>query len=559
MRRPRAATLAAALVAVAALLPTTAWYVTGTRNLERETAALERDAVGALALQVAAAADGLAARLDAIRSTESDRPFYHYQSLYHDPGGAAQGLAVTPSPLAGGPSDSLVLSHFQIDPQGRVSLPAVNERFPELSAREGLSAYCDFLTAMHDAVVLEPDSPSRRDDERVLILDRLAWEQNLLAESVYALLTGQPDQTADLPGERSAGRVVIRVGPMRWRTLMVGSGPLLAAVREVGTPAGTVVQGFAIAPHEALAASVENPNGWRLGPIGPVDPRRPTAQVADTGWWLSADPGPVLAAAAAAAADLRAGFRRRFTAGLLAVLITAGAVVALVAGSERLAHQRAAFAAAAAHELKTPIASLRLHGEMLADGLGDPAAASSHARRIADESARLGRLVANMLDLARLERGATLVRPVTGDLAAAVADAVERARPALAAAGMQIVLTIAPDLPPARFDRDAVCQILDNLLDNAERHTRGAPRGTVEVTVGARGDRLEVTVADDGQGIPRAARHRLFRAFSRTSDRPSGLGIGLSIGRSLARAQDGDLRLEDRGAGAAFSLTIPVA
>ena len=79
------------------------------------------------------------------------------------------------------------------------------------------------------------------------------------------------------------------------------------------------------------------------------------------------------------------------------------------------------------------------------------------------------------------------------------------------------------------------------------------------MTVAQRGEQLEVSVADDGPGIPRAVRARLFRAFARTPDGPPGLGLGLSIGRSLARAQGGDLRADDRAGGAAFVLTVPTA
>lgn len=560
MKPRRATPLAAVLVAVATVLPTAAWYVVGSRETARRGAEILAEAAARRERELGATAAALAVRLERVRETEARRPFYHYQSVYHDPEGAAQGLAVTPSPLAGGPTDPLVLSHFQIDAAGRVTVPSVNDRFPELSARDGLAAYCDFLSAMHDAVVLDVDAPPVRDEERVLILDRAAWRQNLLAESVYGMLTGQePADARRSETERGSGRVVVRVGPMRWRTLVVGrGGPLLAALREVATPEGTLVQGFAVSPTDVVASLGERSAGERFEPVGTQPAEAASAvRVGDTGWQLSeADASPPALATRTAAA-LAASFRRTFAAGAFAIFLAGGALVLLVARSEGLARQRAAFAAAAAHELKTPIASLRLHADMLAEGLGRPEDTTAYARRISEESARLGRVVTNMLDLARLERGAQLVRPTTGDLAASVTEAVDRFRPALAEAGLEVVCALPRDLPAARFDPDAVTQILANLLDNAETHTRGCASRRVEVTLAGRPEGLALTVADNGPGLSRRLRRRLFRTFQRGDAATSGLGLGLALARSLARAQGGDLVAEDHPEGAAFTLTLP--
>ena len=560
MRVRRATPLAAVLVAVATVLPTVAWYVVGSREVARRGVEIVAEAGRRLERDLGTTASALATRLERVRETEARRPFYHYQSIYHDPEGAAQGLAVTPSPLAGGPTDPLVLSHFQIDADGRVTVPSVNDRFPELSARDGLAAYCDFLSAMHDAVVLDVDAPPVRDEERVLVLDRAAWQQNVLAESVYAMLTGQePAHSHDGSTDHGSGRVVVRVGPMRWRTLVVGQGPLLAALREVSTPAGTLVQGFAVSPDDVAASLGERSSRARFEPVGATPAAAGVStRVGDTGWRLSlSDPSrPVLAERTAAA--LRSDFNRTFAAGALAILLAGAALLFLVARSEGLARQRAAFAAAAAHELKTPISSLRLYADMLAEGLGRPDEAAAYARRVADESARLGRVVTNMLDLARLERGAQLVRPRAGDLAATVAETVERLRPALADADVDVSCRLPEGLPPGHFDPDAVAQIVANLLDNAETHTRGCSSRGVEVTLAQHADHLAVTVADDGPGLPRNLRRRLFRPFQRGTAATSGLGLGLALARSLARAQGGDLVVEHPSRGAAFTLTVPL-
>ena len=105
-------------------------------------------------------------------------------------------------------------------------------------------------------------------------------------------------------------------------------------------------------------------------------------------------------------------------------------------------------------------------------------------------------------------------------------------------------------------------QILDNLLDNAEKYSRTAQDRRVAVTISAEACHLRVRVSDGGPGVHRRARNLLFRPFERppNPDAPSGLGLGLALARSLARAQGGDLRLLDTSEpGATFELTVPMA
>ncbi len=112
----------------------------------------------------------------------------------------------------------------------------------------------------------------------------------------------------------------------------------------------------------------------------------------------------------------------------------------------------------------------------------------------------------------------------------------------------------------ARFDRDALSRIIGNLLDNAEKYARGAEDRTITLSAHAAGDVVEIVVADHGPGVTSDVRARLFRPFSRgvSVDGPAGLGLGLALSQSLARAMGGDLVY--RGgpdAGAAFALRLP--
>jgi len=399
------------------------------------------------------------------------------------------------------------------------------------------------------------------DDERVLTMTEHEWEQIALAESVYASITGGQEAPSGLaPSAGDVGRVVVRVRALRWHTMVLGSGPTLAALREVHTPSGVVLQGFAVAP--AAVAQWLDASTLRLDfspwPETPAD--AVSGLVATTGWSLLASSTDAVAAVAAEGREIIVDFRRTFVLTVLTVSLAAAAVIWILFQTDRLARQRAQFAAAAAHELKTPLSGLLLHSEMLAEELGDPEGRRRYASTITHEAERLGRVVANMLDLSRLERGALLAQPRRGDLGDAVNRCVTRSRDRLEEAGMSIEISIAADLPAALYDDDALRQILDNLLDNAEKHTRGEPERRVAITVDADDDRLRVEVADNGPGIPRHQRRTLFRPFDRpaTATGTPGLGLGLALARSLATAQGGGLELvADDRPGAIFVLTLP--
>ena len=233
-------------------------------------------------------------------------------------------------------------------------------------------------------------------------------------------------------------------------------------------------------------------------------------------------------------------------------------VVLLVARAERLARERSQFAAAAAHELRTPLAGLQLYGDMIADGLGDPGKLRDYARRMSEEASRLGRVVSNVLGFSQLERGNLSVDPRPGAIDDAIRDLAERATPALERAGAALAVEVEPGLT-ARFDRDALARILGNLLDNAEKYARASADRTIVVAARRLGDAVELEVRDRGPGVAPAARARLFQPFRRGvgGDGPAGLGLGLALSRSLARAMGGDLRYQPAAdGGASFVLRL---
>ena len=207
------------------------------------------------------------------------------------------------------------------------------------------------------------------------------------------------------------------------------------------------------------------------------------------------------------------------------------------------------FVADAAHELRSPIASLRTQLEVAAH-LGEPAPIPD----LAVEVDRLGRLVDDLLLLARADEGDPGLRrrePV--ELTGLLHEAVP--------AGTRVPVSVAPSGPLWTIgDRTALRRVLDNLVANAVRHATS----TVDLAVArAAPDRLVVTVTDDGPGIPAADRDRVFDRFTRLDDARTrddgGTGLGLAIVRELVRMHSGTVTLGDARPGLRVAISLPMA
>jgi two-component system OmpR family sensor kinase len=211
------------------------------------------------------------------------------------------------------------------------------------------------------------------------------------------------------------------------------------------------------------------------------------------------------------------------------------------------------FVADAAHELRTPIAGVHAVAEAaIAPGMPPEERERLHLLLLR-ESRRAGRLVDDLLVLARLDAGLELRREPVDLLELAHAEA-ERAQ--LVAPDQQVQVRGEAGTVPG--DASRLAQVLGNLLDNARRH---AGPGTVTVTVSG-GDPATVLVADEGPGVPPADRERIFDRLVRLDEargEDGGAGLGLAIARGIARAHGGDLRCVDppSGHGAAFELVLP--
>jgi signal transduction histidine kinase len=175
-----------------------------------------------------------------------------------------------------------------------------------------------------------------------------------------------------------------------------------------------------------------------------------------------------------------------------------------------VAERKQDFVAAVTHELKTPLASIRMYADMLKEGwVPEGETPEDYADRIVGETKRLSSLVDQVLELAALDRGTATVTAVAGDLGACVRDAVVLCTPAAEAAGVPVAVEVAPGLAYPRFDPGLVRALVVNLVDNAVKYSAHAPEKDVRVAVRAGAGTVDVVVADRGPGIP--SDRRLFR------------------------------------------------
>jgi signal transduction histidine kinase len=220
--------------------------------------------------------------------------------------------------------------------------------------------------------------------------------------------------------------------------------------------------------------------------------------------------------------------------------------------------QRRELIANVSHELRTPITALQGMLENIVDGVAQAEPATMQTALTQTE--RLGRLVAELLDLSRLDAGVVPLTRTPIDVPEFLEDVVREARVNAAGSGRDVRFEVSAPAVVVPGDRERLHQVFANLLDNAARHS---PRGgTVLVRAERRDDHLLVAVADEGAGIPPAERHRVFERFSR-GERPTGggTGLGLAIARWVVQLHRGTIAVvdpdRDRG-GCHIRVTLPL-
>ncbi|MGH7804338.1 MAG: sensor histidine kinase, partial [Candidatus Binatia bacterium] len=248
---------------------------------------------------------------------------------------------------------------------------------------------------------------------------------------------------------------------------------------------------------------------------------------------------------------------------LVAVMLALAFLYRMTAVVLRDAERRGNFVAAVSHELRTPLTAIRMYGEMLRDGMvSSEAKRDEYYRHITSESERLTRLVNNVLELSRLEKGARTMTLETGDVAPVVREVVALVRPHVESAGFALDLALDDSLPPARFERDALKQVLFNLVDNAVKYADGAARKRIELHGRTADGSVRLSVRDHGPGVP--ARHlgRIFEPFYRGENeltrRTKGTGIGLALVKGLSERMGGHVRAANAPDGG-FEIVIELA
>lgn len=424
--------------------------------------------------------------------------------------------------------------------------------------------------------------------------------RQLTAESVSGpLASGTADSAvavaadgrlAAAPGVAASGlaRAVIESGVrvsaapsrrwVRWRFLCEAAGePIFALAAPGAEPPGLLLKTRAhllaeigvyykraLDPQSVLVLLDENGETVPLSEGAAAPAAEPLAEAALKAplpqWRVQlVTPGASLAGAASRAQVM---FYFWTIVGVLALTLAIGALAAVTLTRRIVLRELGNDAlAVVSHEMKTPLASVRMFVETLLEGRysGGPAQAEEYLRLIAQENRRMERLVEGIAMLSRIERGGgRLLAPTEVDPASIVASARAQLQTRLDAA--EVTVALAEDLPPLRGDGDALTAVLVNLLDNALKHSGERPRIGLRLHAGDQG--VVFQVSDHGPGIPEGEREKIFERFYQIDHRLTrlheGLGLGLSIVESIVRAHGGNVTVTDTpGGGSTFNVWLP--
>ena len=239
----------------------------------------------------------------------------------------------------------------------------------------------------------------------------------------------------------------------------------------------------------------------------------------------------------------------QLTAALLVVgLLGVVALWRMISVVVQFAERRNNFVAAVSHELKTPLTAIRMYSEMLRDGyvLSEDKRDEYYAT-MAAESERLSRLIQNVLELSRLEKGANRGGGdlVTGDVRPVLEEGLRVLERHARDRGFILRLEVEPDLPAVRYERDGLLQVLINLVDNGIKFSKDADPREVVVEALRKGDGVQVRIRDHGPGVPQKQLRSIFQPFFRgereLTRRTKGTGIGLALVKGIVERMGGSV------------------
>jgi two-component system phosphate regulon sensor histidine kinase PhoR len=254
-----------------------------------------------------------------------------------------------------------------------------------------------------------------------------------------------------------------------------------------------------------------------------------------------------------------------WTAGSAALgicIIAAGAGFA-VNRQLRLHELKSTSVATVAHELRTPLASMRMLVDTLREGrYTSEQQVAEYLDLISSENLRLSRLTDNFLTLSRLERNEHAIHLAPAPARAVIEQAVNSMRAKLEMPGCHFTLDAPDELPEIIADRDALALVLANLLDNAVKYTGEDKK--IALHARAASGRVFIAITDNGLGLSRAERKNIFRQFYQVDQKLSrsrgGCGLGLALVRHIVEAHGGRVDIESQlGRGSTFTVSIPIA
>jgi two-component system, OmpR family, sensor histidine kinase SenX3 len=228
--------------------------------------------------------------------------------------------------------------------------------------------------------------------------------------------------------------------------------------------------------------------------------------------------------------------------------------------SRRVEEVRRDFVANISHELKTPVGALALLAETMEDAADDPEAVRRFAGRMRQEASRLTYLVQDLITLSRIQAAEPMPDPIVVDLSAVVAEAVDRVRMKASARGIELA-AVCDQRVAVLGDEDLLVTALRNLLENAIAYSPDRTKVMISASRDAR--TAQVSVADQGIGIPERERERIFERFYRVDPARSratgGTGLGLAIVKHVMAAHRGKVTVwSQEGVGSTFTLQMPI-
>lgn len=370
-----------------------------------------------------------------------------------------------------------------------------------------------------------------------------------------------------MPEGDAGGRPELLVGPLASRWEHSGEQLGLQFARRIEGPGGASHESYRIEWAELSSLLLaEITDLFPTAHLEPLELEGPQPASAELAMRLAAVPACLVVPPPRPAEELPRGYvwtlAGAWTALLFALTVGGLALRSSYAWGDK--HRR--FTHAVTHELRTPLTTFRLYSEMLARGMVPAAKQPEYLATLESESARLARLVDNVLRYARLEDGKRAATRTTWSAAELVAHCMPDLARTCAANATRLELDerVESDVRVVT-DPDAVLQILSNLVENACKYGRVENQiaSTVRLHSELVGGRLALEVCDDGPGVPAALARSIFEPFERggrdASDPAHGVGLGLALARALAHELGGTLTLQPAQRGATFRLSLPLA